>query len=120
MATEANARVMSTSRTSLVPSTIDGKVEILPLMPKRRAMSAMVAKPNWAPILALTVLIERENASRSVTGPWLVRVELRGLQPSIVIGRRRWWRSASSDSRGQIENSLNADPGCARLGRAVV
>ncbi len=55
-------------------------------MPNRRAMSAMVEKPTCAPSLALTVLIEREKASRSVTGPRLVRVELRGLQPSIVTG----------------------------------
>src|SRR5437762_55890 len=38
------------------------------------------------PILALIVLIDREKASRRVTGPRLVRVELRGLQPSIVTG----------------------------------
>ena len=55
-------------------------------MPNRRAMSAMVEKPSCAPILALIVLIEREKASRRVTGPRLVRVELRGLQPSIVTG----------------------------------
>ena len=56
------------------------------VIPKRRAMSAMVEKPSCAPILALIVLIEREKASRKVTGPRLVRVELRGLQPSIVTG----------------------------------
>ena len=56
------------------------------VIPNRRAMSAIVEKPTWAPIFALTVLIDREKASRSVTGPRLVRVELRGLQPSIVTG----------------------------------
>ena len=61
-------------------------MEIGVVMPKRRAMSAIVPKPTCAPILALMVLIERENASRRVTGPRLVRVELRGLQPSIVTG----------------------------------
>ena len=49
-------------------------------------MSAIVPKPSWAPILALTVLIERAKASRRLTGPTLVRVELRGVQPSIVTG----------------------------------
>src|SRR3954471_14176507 len=77
---------MSIRRTSLVPSTIDGKVEIGVLMPNRRAMSAIVEKPSCEPILALIVLIERDKASRRVTGPRLVRVELRGLQPSIVTG----------------------------------
>ena len=69
---------MSISRTSLVPSTIDGKVEILPLTPNRRAMSAMVEKPSSAPILALIVLIERAKASRKDTGPWCERVALLG------------------------------------------
>ena len=77
---------MSINRTSLEPSTIDGNVEIGVVMPNRRAMSAMVEKPTCSPIFALIVLIEREKASRSVTGPRLVRVELRGLQPSIVTG----------------------------------
>src|SRR5881227_1827450 len=86
LATDAKARVMSISRTSLVPSTIDGKVEIGVVIPNRRAMSAMVGKPSCWPILALIVLIEREKASRRLTGPKLVRVELRGLQPSIVTG----------------------------------
>ena len=77
---------MSSRRTSLEPSTIDGKVEIGVVIPNRRAMSAIVEKPTCEPIFALIVLIDRENASRSVTGPRLVRVELRGLQPSIVTG----------------------------------
>jgi hypothetical protein len=34
------------------------------VIPNRRAMSAMVEKPTSWPIFALTVLIERENASR--------------------------------------------------------
>ena len=93
---------MSISRTSLVPSTIDGKVEILPLIPNRRAMSAMVPKPSSAPILALIVLIERANASRRVTGPWWVRVALRGRQPSISIG------SSTSVSVGFIPDSSAA------------
>ena len=59
---------------------------MLLLMPKRRAMSAIAPKPSWAPILALTVLIERAKASRRVTGPAWVRVELRGVQPSMVTG----------------------------------
>jgi len=37
-------------------------------------MSAMVEKPSWAPILALIVLIDREKASRRLTGPRFVRV----------------------------------------------
>src|SRR6476646_2936403 len=86
LATEAKARVISIRRTSLDPRTIDGKVEIGVVMPKRRAMSAMVEKPSCDPIFALIVLIEREKASRKVTGPKLVRVELRGLQPSMVTG----------------------------------
>src|SRR5205085_11591500 len=81
-----NARAMSISRTSLVPRTIEGKVEIGVEIPKRLAMSAIVEKPSCAPIFALMVLIEREKASRNVTGPRFVRVELRGLQPSIVTG----------------------------------
>src|SRR5258708_31283733 len=85
-ATEEKARVMSTRRTSLVPSTIDGKVEIWVVIPNRRAMSAIVENPICAPILALIVLIEREKASRRVTGPRLVRVELRGLHPLMVTG----------------------------------
>src|SRR4051795_12525866 len=84
--TDANARTISISRTSLAPSTIDGKVEIGVVIPNRRAMSAMVENPTCAPIFALMVLIEREKASRKVTGPRLVRVELRGVQPLIVTG----------------------------------
>src|SRR3982751_3258935 len=86
LATEANARVMSISRTSLVPSTIAGQVEIGVVLPNSRAMSAIVEKLGSGPILALMVLIEREKASRNVTGQRFVRVELRGLQPSIVTG----------------------------------
>ena len=56
------------------------------VIPNRRAMSAIVEKPTCAPILALTVLIEREKASRRVTGPRFSRSALRGLQPSIVTG----------------------------------
>ena len=56
------------------------------MMPNRRAMSAMVPNPSSAPILALMVLIERANASRSVTGPRKERVELRGRQPSTSTG----------------------------------
>ena len=59
---------------------------MLPEMPNRRAMSAIVPNPTASPILALMVLIDREKASRSDTGPALVRVELRGDQPSIVTG----------------------------------
>ena len=84
--TEAKARVMSSSRTSLVPSTIDGKVEMVPVIPNLRAMSAIVEKPSLAPICALIVLIDRAKASRSVTGPAKARVELRGRQPSMSIG----------------------------------
>src|SRR4249919_4365528 len=84
--TDANALAMSITRTSLVPSTIDGNVETWVVIPKRRAMSAMVVNPTWEPILALTVLIDREKASRRLTGPRFVRVELRGLHPSIVTG----------------------------------
>ena len=65
-------------------------------------MSAMVPKPSCAPILALMVLIDREKASRRVTGPRLVRVELRGLQPSIVTG------SSTIVSVGFIPNSSAA------------
>jgi hypothetical protein len=85
-ATDAKARVISIKRTSLLPSTIEGKVEIGVVIPNRRAMSAMVEKPSCCPIFALIVLIDREKASRSVTGPRLVSVELRGVQPSIVTG----------------------------------
>ena len=73
-------------RTSLDPSTIEGKVEIGVVIPKRRAVSAIVEKPTCAPILALIVLMEREKAYRKVTGPKFVLVEFCGLQPSIVTG----------------------------------
>src|SRR4029453_16862388 len=85
-ATDAKARVISINRTSLVPSTMDGKTEMGVLIPKRRAMSAMVEKPSCAPIFALIVLIDREKASRRVTGPRLVRVEFRGDHPPTFPG----------------------------------
>ena len=92
-------------------------------MPKRWAMSAIVPKPSASPILALTVLIDREKASRSVTGPRWVRVELRG-RPAVdrhrlvddrVVGLHPGFE------RGEIDEQLE---GGARLplglGRAVV
>src|SRR5438132_11223248 len=113
LATEAKARVMSISRTSLVPSTIDGKVEMGVVMPNRRAMSAMVEKPTCSPILALIVLMDREKASRKVTGPRLVRVELRGLQPSMVTGSSMIVSVGfiPDSSALKYTNNLNAEPG---------
>ena len=114
---------MSISRTSLVPSTIDGKVEILPEMPKRWAMSAMVPKPSESPILALIVLIDRAKASRSDTGPTWVRVELRGVQPSIVTGSSTIVSLGLHPrfERGEIDEQLERRSRLALgLGRAVV
>ena len=65
-------------------------------------MSAIVPKPSSAPILALMVLIDRENASRKVTGPAKLRVELRGFQPSTSNG------SSTSTSVGFLPDSSAA------------
>jgi hypothetical protein len=46
LSTDAKARVISIKRTSLDPSTIDGKVEIGVVSPNLRAMSAIVEKPS--------------------------------------------------------------------------
>ena len=56
--TEAKARVISISRTSLVPSTIEGLVDTGVVMPNRRAISAIVSNPTCRPSFAATVLIE--------------------------------------------------------------
>ena len=84
--TAAKARVMSIRRTSDDPSTIDGRVLIGVVMPKRCAMSAMVSKPTSSPSLAATVLTDRAKASRTVIDPEKPRVLLRGVQPDIVTG----------------------------------
>ena len=49
---------MSISRTSLVPSTIEGTVEIGVVIPNRRAMLATALKPTSLPSCAATVLFE--------------------------------------------------------------
>ena len=56
--TSAKARVMSSTRTSDVPSTIDGYVEIAVEMPKRRAIEATEPKPTSLPSSAATVFFE--------------------------------------------------------------
>ena len=58
LATLAKALVMSISRTSLVPSTIAGCVLIGVVMPKRRAIAAIVEKPTSCPSFAATVFSE--------------------------------------------------------------
>ena len=55
--TAAKARVMSISRTSEVPSTIEGSVLTGVVMPKRRAMPATVPKPTSLPSWAATVFL---------------------------------------------------------------
>ena len=114
---------MSIRRTSLVPSTIDGKVEMLPEIPNRRAMSAIVPKPSASPILALTVLMEREKASRSVTGPSVgagrvargPAVDRDRLVDDRVVGLHPRFE------RGQIDEQLEGGSRLALgLGRAIV
>ena len=56
--TEAKARVMSISRTSEVPSTIEGFVAIGVVTPNRRAMAATAPKPTSLPSFAATVFFE--------------------------------------------------------------
>ena len=120
--TGGKARVMSISLTSLVPSTIDGKVEILPEMPKRCAMSAMVPKPSASPILALTVLIDRAKASRRLTGPRWCASSCAGSSRRSSPARRRSCPEASSPIQGgQIDEQLEGRSRLAfGLGRAIV
>ena len=49
---------MAMSRTSLVPSTIDGMVLIGVVIPNRRAIAATEPNPTSLPSCAATVLIE--------------------------------------------------------------
>ena len=49
---------MSSRRTVELPKTIEGKVEISEVMPKRRAIEATVPKPTSLPSCAATVLTE--------------------------------------------------------------
>ena len=55
-------------------------------MPKRRAVSATVSKPTRCASRTATVLIDRANASRTVTVPAKPGVKFFGDQPSMVIG----------------------------------
>ena len=54
----AKAWVISITRTSEEPSTIEGLVSTLELTPNRRAIDATVPKPTSLPSWAATVLIE--------------------------------------------------------------
>ncbi len=49
---------MSITRTSDVPSTIEGCVLTVVVIPNRRAMSATVVKPTSCPSFAATVFSE--------------------------------------------------------------
>ena len=93
------------------------------VMPNRRAMSAIVVKPTCAPILALIVLIEREKASRRLTGPRLVA--RRVARAPAVDGHRlvddRVGRLHPQFERGEVNEQLERRSRLAlRLGRAVV
>jgi hypothetical protein len=57
-AVRRNQRALSITRTSDVPSTIDGSVLIGVVMPKRRAMLATAPNPTSLPSCAATVFFE--------------------------------------------------------------
>ncbi len=93
------------------------------LIPNRRAMSAIVPKPSWAPIFALTVLIEQREGLAQTDGP-TVRARRVARRPTVDRHRLvddRVGRLHPGFERGEIDEQLERGSRLALgLGRAVV